>query len=571
MISRRLGGPSALSWPAFWVCLVTSIAGNMTDRFTSQSGFNVVLNLAANVAAVAAMFAVMLALRPLLLRDVAVRPRPGRAIVMFVVGASVRGVVLGLLLSLMGTGEPRLLFRVVASIITITLAMSITATIVDLVRTSQARRRMLRAQGDDLRRAEDDALAKAAEIQERATAQVRSLLLDRLSALKGGRVDDLAPGLRADADEVIRPMSHEMVHLSAPTPRAAEPAGVGRIGWADVWNAASLGQPFRPLWGAVLLMVMSLSMLTAYNASLARGLAYAVIGGLLIAGALALLGWLVTPRLRTMSPGARGTALVASGFAGLVAAGIAWGLIMGVAGSENAWRSPISIMIGGLVVVLGLAIEQGFRRQAESADAELAATNARLQYAAAVAGATAWHEERRMSRALHGPVQTAVRAAAMRIEQGDLVGAKELLVQALGHLESSTEGTGVREALAGVAKAWDGLCTVQVALPDDLAARIDDNPALASSVVDICTDACSNAVRHGGAAHVAVQAQPAGDALELVVSDDGAPDGGAGIPGMGSAMLDDVSVQWLRRREDGRTVLRATLPLARERERIEVA
>jgi len=146
-----------------------------------------------------------------------------------------------------------------------------------------------------------------------------------------------------------------------------------------------------------------------------------------------------------------------------------------------------------------------------------------------------------------------------------------LLVQALGHLESSTEGTGVREALAGVAKAWDGLCTVQVALPDDLAARIDDNPALASSVVDICTDACSNAVRHGGAAHVAVQAQPAGDALELVVSDDGAPDGGAGIPGMGSAMLDDVSVQWLRRREDGRTVLRATLPLARERERIEVA
>lgn len=565
MISRRLGGANALSWTAFWVCLITSIAGNLTDRFTVQSGFNIVLNLAANLVAVAAMFAVMLALRPLLLRDAAVTPRPGRAIVMFVIGAVTRGVVLGLLLGLMGTGEPRLLFRMVASVITLTLAMAISATIVDLVRTGQARRRALRAEAEGLQRAEDEALAKATGIQERATAQVRSLLLDRLAAIQGGRADDLAPELRADADEVIRPMSHEMVALPPPAPRVDEGSDVGRIRWGDVWAAASLGQPFRPLWGAVLLMVMSLSMLTAYNASLVRGIAYATVGGLLLAAVFALLGWIVTPQLRTMSAGPRSTALIASAFVGLVLAAIPWGLIMDVAGSQNAWRSPISIIIGGLVVVLGLAIEQGFRQQASSADAELAAANARLQYAAAVAGAAAWHEERRMSRALHGPVQTAVRAAAMRIDQGDLGGAEELLVDALGHLEPDQQRTGVRDALTGVARAWDGLCTVDVELPEDLAARIDDDPPLASSVVDICTDACSNAVRHGGATQVAMRAQSHGDALELVVSDDGAPDATTGTPGLGSAMLDDVSLEWLRRREGERTVLRATLPLAPER------
>ncbi|MFM9019641.1 MAG: hypothetical protein ACKORG_09440 [Actinomycetota bacterium] len=561
MISRRLGGASALSWPAFWVCLVTSIAGNLTDRFTVQSGFNVVVNLAANVAAVAAMFAVMLALRPLLLRDAAVTPRPGRAIVMFVIGAATRGVVLGLLLGLMGTGEPRLLFRVIASVVTLTLAMAICATIVDLVRTGQARRRDLRAEAEGLQRAEDEALAKATGIQERATAQVRNLLLDRLTTLQGGEADDLAPGLRADADEVIRPMSHEMVALPPPAPRVDARPDVGRIRWDDVWTAASLGQPFRPFWGALLLMVMSLSMLTAYNASLPRGLAYAVIGGLLIAGVLVMLGRVVTPRLRTMGPRARTAVLIASMIGGLVAAAIPWGLIMDAAGSDHAWRSPISIVIGGLVVTLGLAIEQGFRRQAQGADAELVAANARLKYAAAVAGAAAWHEERRVSRALHGPVQTAVRAAAMRIDQGDLAGAEQLLVDALGHLEPDTQRTGVRDALTGVAKAWDGLCAVDVELPDALAARIDDDPPLASSVVDICTDACSNAVRHGGATNVAMRAQPAGDALELVVSDDGAPDATVGTPGMGSAILDDVSIEWLRRREGERTVLRATLPL----------
>jgi anti-sigma regulatory factor (Ser/Thr protein kinase) len=102
---------------------------------------------------------------------------------------------------------------------------------------------------------------------------------------------------------------------------------------------------------------------------------------------------------------------------------------------------------------------------------------------------------------------------------------------------------------------------VDLELPDDLAARIDQDPPLASAIVDICTDACSNAVRHGGATSVAMRALPVGDTLELVVSDDGAPETDPGLPGLGSGMLDDVSLTWRRRREDGRTVLRATLPL----------
>jgi hypothetical protein len=266
-----------------------------------------------------------------------------------------------------------------------------------------------------------------------------------------------------------------------------------------------------------------------------------------------------------MELGARTTVLIISTVAGLATVAVSWALLMNAAGSEHPWRVPVALIIAGPVLVLALAAEQGFRQQVESANAELVATNARLQYGAAVAGAAAWHEERRLSRALHGPVQTAVRVAAMRIEQGDLAGAEHILLDALGSLEPDQHQTGVRDTLVGVARAWDGLCAVEVDLPDGLAARIDDNPPLAASVVDICTDACSNAVRHGGATRVAMRALPMGDTLELVVSDDGAPDTAAGLPGLSSAMLDDVSITWLRRREDGRTVLRATLPLGGRR------
>jgi signal transduction histidine kinase len=360
-------------------------------------------------------------------------------------------------------------------------------------------------------------------------------------------------------------MSHEMVALPPPAPRATDGSTEGRISWSDVWHAASLGQPFRPVLAAVLLMVMGLSMLGAYNDSVVRGLMYAVIGGVLIVVVLGLLGRLVSPRLREMELGARTTVLIISTASGMAAVAIAWALIMTAAGSEHPWRVPIALIIVGPVLVLALAAEQGFRQQVESANAELVATNARLQYGAAVAGAAAWHEERRLSRALHGPVQTAVRVAAMRIEQGDLAGAEHILLDALGSLEPDQHQTGVRDTLVGVARAWDGLCAVEVDLPDGLAARIDDNPPLAASVVDICTDACSNAVRHGGATRVAMRALPMGDTLELVVSDDGAPDTAAGLPGLSSAMLDDVSITWLRHREDGRTVLRATLPLGGRR------
>jgi anti-sigma regulatory factor (Ser/Thr protein kinase) len=110
-----------------------------------------------------------------------------------------------------------------------------------------------------------------------------------------------------------------------------------------------------------------------------------------------------------------------------------------------------------------------------------------------------------------------------------------------------------RASVAGTAAIW-----VSLTEPHHRAWAVSP---LASAIVDICTDACSNAVRHGGATSVAMRALPVGDTLELVVSDDGAPETDPGLPGLGSGMLDDVSLTWRRRREDGRTVLRATLPL----------
>ena len=78
----------------------------------------------------------------------------------------------------------------------------------------------------------------------------------------------------------------------------------------------------------------------------------------------------------------------------------------------------------------------------------------------------------------------------------------------------------------------------------DLLARIDADPALRTTLVDVVAEAVTNAVRHGGAEAVAVRLAEAGDGrLALEVADDGRA-AERGTPGMGSQLLDEVSPDW---------------------------
>ena len=556
---RRVGGPNALTWPSFWMALLVSLALSWGDQGTDHALSALPGNLLANLVAVLAMFVVILALRSVFLRQVAVRPRPGRTLAIFVVGAVIRAVVLGALLQALGTGEPRLAFRITASVLALTLTLAVTAAVMDLVRTAAARQVMFRDEATRLRAEESGARARAREVQEQALVRVRDLLLERLAALRGPMAHETSADLRADAEHIIRPLSHELAGgvLGEPAP---EPGDVGRITWADIWQAASLGRPFRPVLMGVIVAVGSVTGFSANNGSVLRGAAYALLAGLFVAVALGLIDQVFTSRLRAMSPGWRGVALVVGAVAGMGMAMVGLVAVVIATGGASPWRAPISLLIAGPPVVLAVAVGQGLLQQLAAADAELAAVNARLRHAAALAQAAAWHEERRVSRALHGPVQNAVVSAAMCIEAGDPEGAERLLIRALGHLDDDQRERGTGDALDDLIESWSGLCDVKVRIPDAVAQRIDADPPLASAVIDICIEACSNAVRHGGARRVRIQAIDVGDAVAVDITDDGAPIGTSPDPGLGTAMLEGVALEWQREREGSLTVLRALLP-----------
>ncbi len=563
-LNPRIGGPSALSWPAFWVVLLASVLINLPDRFTVWTGETWWRNLLCNVLAVGAMFAVMWALQRLLLRDAATHPHPWRAVGVFAVGAVVRALVLAALLLTLGEGDGRPLFRVVSSLVILVPLLAFMAGLMDLIRTNAARRAELEAEGMQLRAAEQEALARTGELHNGAISRVRGLLLDRLQAMQSGSGGPSGMGddLRADVEQVIRPLSHRLAMREGLPAPPAPPGTRAQIAWREVWRSATLGRPFRPAPMAWIIAIASVNALATFSGNPLLGLGYAVALWVIVYVIFALLALALPAAMRRVGTGARTAIFMVASIIGPVVTGLALGGLITATGGQFAWRIPIAIMTLGPVFAWILAIDQGYRRQVAATDADLVATNARLQVSAALAGSVLWHDERRLSRALHGPVQAAVTAAAMRLEAGDGQGAERLLEDALSHLDlTQGDQQGVGGALQDIATAWAGLCQVEAEVADDLERDIDSQPALASAFIDICTEACSNAVRHGSAQHVQVRAVREPRAVTLVVADDGVPSTRDATSGLGTAMLDDVTLEWDRRREDGRTVLRATLPL----------
>lgn len=559
-MSPRGRGAPVVTWPFFWVTVVFGLVVNLPDRSNVNSIADVGVNALVVVASVLVMFAVMWVLQPVVMNGPA-RQRVQRTFALVLIGNLARASVLAALLQATGTSDARWAYRLTSALLLYSPVLTLAVGVITMLRESAEHRAHFEANAERLARDEQAAMERTAAFRARAMEGIRAMLTERLSALRSGDGVQLGAQLREDVDGVIRPLSHRMAGHAASDKEVADTPRAPRVRWADVWRTGLLGQPIRPGPTAAILALASLVALSWYSGGVAWGLATVLVVGVEIFGLLWVLRQALQERLRAMAPVRRALAFTASVTACmLVPAGTMVALLM-ASGSPAPWRVPISFAILAPLVAWFIALDQALRQQIAATSSEMTARTVQLEHAAATAHSVAHHEERRLSRALHGPVQAAVTAAAMRVEAGDPAGAEQLLLDAIGHLDTDAgDERGVSRALGDITAAWDGLCTVAVEVSPDAERAIDGDAPLASSVIDICTEACSNAVRHGDAGHISVVARRDGPTVSLVVRDDGAPSGIEPRPGLGSAMLDDVTLHWERRREGGATVLRATLP-----------
>ena len=117
--------------------------------------------------------------------------------------------------------------------------------------------------------------------------------------------------------------------------------------------------------------------------------------------------------------------------------------------------------------------------------------------------------------------------------------------------------------MAEIAETWHGLCQIEIELSPEVESSLKSDPVCVETVLEIAREACSNAIRHGSAEHILLTlSRLSQDLVQISVRNDGNAVRAESRPGVGSAYLDDCTIQHELETTAEGAVLTATVPFA---------
>jgi len=343
------------------------------------------------------------------------------------------------------------------------------------------------------------------------------------------------------------------------------------VTWRQMTEQITDRPPFRPL-PAALLMTMFL-----FTASVAifkgRGLALILV----TFTSILTLSWLANQFLRLLLPRLSERSAIAA----VLVAGITIGFCSAGAISLVMRGDPISVVLlwaGGIftsVFTLLIASVSAVLRQQRASEQVLLERTQQLRRQVTRMRQAQWLQQKALSRALHGPIQSAVTSAALRLDSAVRSGVPtaHLVEDIRTELRSSIDVLEVAENIASsldtaftrIIGTWEGICAVTLQIPDTAASHIEGDPLAAATVVDIVTEAVSNAVRHGGASQVVVFIDLDNEGIvNLSITDNGSPKVTTSeTSGLGTTVLKECTLSWSRTTTETGHVLTASIPTER--------
>ena len=568
----RIGGPDAVTWPAFWVIFVASLVGNLTTGGSINASIPVRLLVIAATQIV--MFIPLVILRFTLLRNPP-RPRPWVAIAGFIAAAVLRGTFLSWALSAIGAvEEPLYAYRIAASLMSNGLLFVLLALTISSLRAHTRSLEDLVAGQRDLVTTQEQIIAEVTERNEEALARVKARLTDELTALESTQGAASVAELQRLASDVVRPISHELATALPVVTQHADDRSRVHVTWPQAIGQMAKTSAFRP--GQTALVMSALLFVAAIGIFGLMGLGLMAAVGL----SLFVLSWLANAALRRLLPrlsAGLGIAafIVFSVLVGMFSAG-AGGWVVRDSVSVALFAVAGGVYLSGLLIIIAM-VNAVIRQQRESEEA-LSSLTRDLRRAVVRLGQTRWLQRKALSRALHGPVQSAVTSAALRLDDAVRSGqpTSDLVTETRTQLRSIidildtdlTSTTPLDVALQRIIGTWAGVCEIQTFVADEAADALDRDQLSQSAVIDILTEAVSNAVRHARATRAVIDiacesVTDSGCDISLTVTDNGQPvDSVSAAPGLGTRLLSECAVSWSRQVVGSHHILRATVPTA---------
>jgi signal transduction histidine kinase len=236
-----------------------------------------------------------------------------------------------------------------------------------------------------------------------------------------------------------------------------------------------------------------------------------------------------------------------------------------VAVTLSANGGVASALLGAL-----FGINHAASKEMESIELQLKNYEHKLRWTIAALNGQHWLQKKQFARKIHGPIQSEVAAAAIRIERslstGEVTESGEVVLRnlrdRLAKLLDDTKGTSdVRPVLAEIAETWHGLCKIELEMSEEVERTLKQDATCVETVLEIAREACSNAIRHGSAEDILLTVEMANHELvKLTVRNDGTKVDIDSKRGVGSAYLDDCTYSHaLEMNQDG-AILTATIP-----------
>jgi signal transduction histidine kinase len=211
--------------------------------------------------------------------------------------------------------------------------------------------------------------------------------------------------------------------------------------------------------------------------------------------------------------------------------------------------------------------------QRKSTTEKLAGVNQQLEILNASLRQELWLNRRRTAAVLHGPVQAALYAAAMKLAQDSAPTAQLVeevsldIQQALDKLNnpSNLEGEQISDVLDQIVDVWSDAARITISLPADLEEDIQGKPLASEALIEVSREFINNAIKHGRAKDITLGFKRIdGNRFAVEVIDDGIGVPPGAQPGFGSKLLSELTLDWNQSRVDNRTRSYAEVVLGQE-------
>lgn len=484
-------------------------------------------------------------------------------------GTVARGVAFGVMLVIAGVSDSTdFVFRIVASVSHLAIVTVLLWFAVSEVRGLHALRGQLIAERAQLLEIQQGTQRELEYLGDRATAEIRSAILDSLGDLKAVDSAELRERLRTTIDDVVRPLSQQLAaQSSAWTPQQPLVENVG-IDWPLAVRQGLAPERIHPVILPVVLIWLGLPIhLFRFGAALTAALVTTLF--------VAVPAFWLARRVAIELSAGRGTgvkvvAFIVAVFLGGLAPGLATLLYM--QGQPQPWLFVVAFPLLALLIAGPFAIAEAARDQELELDAALEDATADLRWTLARTRERYRQQEGALARALHGRLQAALAAAFLRLDRAVAQGAdddafREALqteaLRAVYELDAVDSYPDPIERVLALTKSnWSDAVQFDVSIDPRSRDALAGDPLCARSVNELIPELVFNSVRHASATSVAIRLEAADyRTLCLSVIDNGSGEVSTTRHGLGSALLDEASINWTRTRRGASTTTRCLLPV----------